>query len=427
MAASLAIALAGCGLANNNGGASGGGNKNLSVWHEFSGESGDAMNKTIAAYNKQHPDAKFRGRAIANDQFFTVLRTGLSGNKPPTVVQYEGYQQTKDFAKAGQLLDITAWWNKHKQDFTYGDSQAVKDACSYKGKVYCIPWNIDTSEQLFYNPDLLTKYGLAKPKTIADLEADAKKLKSAGVAPVSLYAGDGWPAAHWWYLLSIQRCGIDKINKAASQDGAKWDDPCFLQAATDLYKLGKAGVFPQGVGGQDYNAMLQLFESGKTPFMNTGTWFNATLEDTPPSFDVGAMPFPQVDPAHPSRQILGGFTNVFGVSANSGNTQAGLDFLNYMADPKNGAGAAFAKGGLVNVAVGAESHMNQRVKASYETIKEALALPGSNVIAYFENLVPPTVGEDVMYNGSAALAAGSMTPQAYVAKLQKAAASAAKG
>jgi raffinose/stachyose/melibiose transport system substrate-binding protein len=419
----VALALASCGLADNgNGGSSG--KAALTVWHEFSGRSSDAMNKAIDAYNKKHPDASFKGRAIANDEVNTVIRTGLSGNHPPTVVQYEGYQQTKDFAGAGQLLDITDWWNKHKQNFTYGDSQAVKDACSVDGKVYCIPWNVDTSEQLFYNPDLLAKYGIDKPRTIADLRDDAEKLRSQKVSPVSLYAGDGWPAAHWWYLLTIQRCGVDKITQAAEQRGAKWDDPCFAQAATDLYELGRSGVFPEGVGGQDYNAMLQLFLSGKTPFMNTGTWFNATIEDTPPKFDVGAIPFPQVDPSKPSRQILGGFTNVFGISARSGNTKAGLEFLSYLADPKSGAGAGFAEGGLVNVVNGADAHMNARVKASYDEIRQALALPGNNVIAYFENLVPPTVGEDVMYNGSAALAGGSMKPREFVTKLQKAAAAA---
>jgi raffinose/stachyose/melibiose transport system substrate-binding protein len=384
------------------------------------------MDDVIKGYDKANPDKKFKGRAIANDQVNTIVRTGLSGNNPPTVLQYEGYKQTTDYAKAGQLMDITAWYNKHKQDFTYGDSQAVKDACEYKGKIYCIPWNVDTSEQIFVNPDLVKQHGLKTPATLADLKADAAKLKGTGVNPISLYAGDGWPAAHWWYLLSIQRCSVDKILAAAKQSGAKWDDPCFQQSAQDLYDLGKAGVFPQGVQGQDYNAMLQLFLSGKAAMMNTGTWFNSTLTQTPPKFQTQAVPFPQVDPSKPSQQILGGFTNVFGVPARSGNTDAGLKFLDYLANPATGAGAAFAKSGLVNVVKGADQKMDPRVKASYDQIAKALSLPGNNVIAYFENLVPPSVGEDVMYNGSAALASGSMTPKTFVTKLQTAAAAAAK-
>jgi raffinose/stachyose/melibiose transport system substrate-binding protein len=419
-----AVALTGCGLTSDNGSATHS-NKALTVWHEFSGDGGTAMDTVIKGYNKKYPDASFKGRAIANDEVNTVVRTGLSGNNPPTVLQYEGYQQTADYAKAGQLMDITDWYNKHSKDFTYGQSQAVKDACEYKGKIYCIPWNVDTSEQLFVNPEIMKQQGLTAPTTIAELKADAAKLKGPGVNPISLYAGDGWPAAHWWYLLTIQRCGVATILAAAKQQGAKWDDPCFLQSAQDLYDLGQAGVFPKGVGGQDYNAMLQLFLSGKAAMMNTGTWFNSTLQDTPPKFETQAVPFPQVDPSKPSKQILGGFTNVFGVPAKSGNTDAGLQFLDYISTPANGAGALFAKSGLINVVVGADKDMSPRVKASYQAITAALALPGTNVIAYFENLVPPSVGEDNMYNGSAALSAGTMKPKDFVTKLQQAAASAA--
>jgi raffinose/stachyose/melibiose transport system substrate-binding protein len=426
--AGSAVALTGCGLSNSSSGAASS-SKALTVWHQFSGEGAGAMDVVISDYNKKNPDAKFKGRSIANDEANTVVRTGLSGNNPPTVLQYEGYQQTKDFVKAGQLLDITDWYKQHVDDFTYGDSQAVKDACEVDGKMYCIPWNVDTSEQLFINPDIMSQYSLTAPKTVDDLKAIAGTLKGTGINPVSLYAGDGWPAAHWWFLLTIQRCSVDTIVAAANQDGAKWDDPCFLQSAQDLYDIGQAGVFPQGVEGQDYNAMLQLFLSGKAALMNTGTWFNATLADkaTKPKFETEAVAFPQVDPAKPSQQILGGFTNVFGLPANSGNTDAGLKFLDYIADPANGAGAKFAKTGLVNVIIGADKEMEPRVKASYDAIAAALALPGNNVIAYFENLVPPSVGEDIMYNGTAALTSGSMKPQDYVTQLQQAAEAAAAG
>jgi raffinose/stachyose/melibiose transport system substrate-binding protein len=218
---------------------------------------------------------------------------------------------------------------------------------------------------------------------------------------------------------------VDTILKAAKQDGAKWDDPCFEQSAQDLYDLGKAGVFPEGVQGQNYNAMLQLFLSGKSAMMNTGTWFNSTLKQTPPKFDTKVAGFPQVDPSKPSKQILGGFTNVFGIPANSGNTDAGLKFLDYISDPNNGAGAEFAKSGLINVVKGADKELNPLGKASYDAIAQALSLPGNNVIAYFENLVPPSVGEDAMYNGASSLASGATQPKDFVTHLQQAAKAAA--
>jgi raffinose/stachyose/melibiose transport system substrate-binding protein len=420
-ASGTALLLTGCGALNQGGDSS---NK-LSVWHQFTESSDgdiDSMSWTIQQFNKANPDLKFQNRTIANDEANTVIRTGLSGDNPPTVLQYEGYKQTEDYAEAGALLDLTDWWAEHEDNFTHGDSEAVKDACEWDGKMWCIPWNVDTSQQLYYNTQIIEEQGLELPESIDDLKEIAKQLEGTGVAPVSLYAGDGWPAAHWWFLLAIQRCGIDTILEAAAQEGATWEEECFLQSATDLYELGQAGVFPEGVAGSDYNSMMQLYLSGDAAFMNTGTWFNTTLSDTPPGFEAAAMPFPQVDPENPSTQILGGFTNVFAVPANSGNTEAGLKFLEFMSDPKNESGAAFAKGGLINVVKGAEEELPDFIRPTFDTVSAALAAEGNNVIAYFENLVPPAVGEDPMYNGSAGLAAGTVTPEEFIATLQSAAA-----
>jgi raffinose/stachyose/melibiose transport system substrate-binding protein len=419
-----AVALAGC--SSNSSSSSGAGttsNAPLTVWHEFSGASNTAMNKLVAGYNAANPKHKFTAREIANDQVTTVETTGLSGKNPPTVIQYEGYQETAQYAKAGELLDITKWWNQHKSSFSYSDSKAVADACTYKGKVYCIPWVVDSSDQLYYNPDLVKKYNITLPTKISDLSDIATQLKGTGVSAVSLYAGEGWPAAHWWYLLSTQECGVSTVMKAASQSGAKWDQPCFLKAATDLYNLGKAGVFPTGVGGSDYNHMMSLFLAGKTVFMNTGTWFNSTVSSTKTSFTVSTIPFPQANPAKPSTQILGGFTNVVGLSAQSGNTKAGYRFLDYMAKPSSG--ELFADASLISVVKGANTKLPQRIAQSAQTITTALDKPGDNLVSYFENLTPPTVGADAMYNGAAALAAGTMTPSAMVQSVQKAAAAAA--
>jgi raffinose/stachyose/melibiose transport system substrate-binding protein len=403
-------ALAGCG-----GGS--GGKPTLSVWHELTGSGNTAVNKMISDFNGTSKDAKAKARQIANDQVDAVIRTGMSGPNPPDILQYEGYRHTADYAKNGQLMDITDWWNKHKSAFALPDSQIVKSACSYKGRMYCIPWTLYTNNQLYYNPGLLKKYNVALPKSLDDLKAIAAKLKGTGVTPVSLYAKDGWPAAHWFYLLSIQRCGVDTVNSAINKQGAKWTDPCFVQAASDVSGLQKAGVFPNGVSGSDYNAMMSLFLSGKSLFMETGTWFEQTIAENPPSFKVGVAPFPQADPAKPSPQLLGGINEVFGVPAHGHHKKQALEFLASMATPK--VGDLFAKASVMNFAKGSDEALPPRLKATWDEDIKTLGA-GDNMTTYFENLLPPAIGLDTMYNQSAALAAGQTTPQKFTESLQKA-------
>src|SRR5215218_1419616 len=113
-AAVLAViaVLTGCGSAGKeeggdaSGESSGGSGTTITLWDEFTGGEALAMKETIKKFQAS-TGIKVKERTIGNEDFFTALRTGLAGNSPPDVVQYEGYQQTRDFAKAGRLTDIT--------------------------------------------------------------------------------------------------------------------------------------------------------------------------------------------------------------------------------------------------------------------------------------------------------------------------------
>lgn len=412
-----ALLLSGCGLAG------GGSSTNLSVWHQLAGSGNEAMQQLIDDFNAQNPDEEFENRQIADGEADTVVRTGISGNNPPAILQFEGFRQTEEYAKEGLLTDITDWWNEHKDAFAYSDSQLVEGLCSFEGKVYCIPLDLYTSNVLYMNPELAAQYDIEAPQKVSDFVDIAKKLEGTGVSAVSLYSGEGWEAAQWWYLLAIQRCGIDMINSAAAQDSARWDDPCFLQAAQDLAQLAEAGVFPEGVAGSDYNSMMSLFLSGKSVFMQTGTWFQQTLAETPPSFDVELAPFPQADPTNPSTEQLGGINEGFGIPAKVKDKDASYDFLTFMA--KKSSGDLFSEASVMNMIAGSEATLPEDLQPAWDIASQAFTGGGQGFVTYFEGLVPPEVGDQAMYNGATGVAAGTMTPEDFVASVQKAAEAAA--
>lgn len=413
---SAALMLSGCGLANGGGG----GSTKLAVWHQLSGSGNEAMQAVVDGYNEEHPDAEFTNRQLADGEADTVVRTGISGKNPPAVLQFEGFKQTEDYAKAGLLTDITEWWESNKGSFSYADSQSVKSLCSYEGKVYCIPLDLYTSNVLYANPEILKQYDIQVPTKVSDFIDIAAKLKGTGVSAVSLYSGEGWQAAQWWYLLAIQRCGIDTINAAAAQDGVTWDDPCFLQAAEDLASLANAGVFPEGVAGSDYNSMMSLFLSGKAAFMQTGSWFEQTIAETPPPFEVQGAAFPQVDPSAPSVEQLGGVNEGFGIPSAVEDTEASYAFLDYLAQKSTG--KLFSEASAMNLIAGSETSLPDGLKPAWDQAAAAFESGGQGFITYFEGLVDPAVGDQAMYNGATAVAAGTMTPTDFVTSVQAAAA-----
>jgi len=414
----------GCGLAAKGGSGGGGGETNLAVWHQLAGSGNEAMQELVDGFNAENPDIAFQNRVLADGEADTVVRTGISSNNPPAILQFEGFRQTEEYARAGLLTDITPWWEQHKSAFSYADGELVKQLCSADGKVYCIPLDVYTSNVLYVNPEVVSKYGLTVPTSVEDFKTNAAKLKGTGISAVSMYGGDGWPAAQWWQLLSIQRCGIETINKAAAQDGAQWDDECFLKAAQDVQGLAEAGVFPEGAAGSDYNAMMSLFLSGKAAFMETGTWFQQTMAETPPPFDVQVAPFPQVDPANPSSEQLGGINEGFGIPAKVGDKDASYKFLDYMATQKSG--ELFSKASVMNMMAGSDAALPEDLQPAWQQVKSAFEGGGQGFSTYFENLVDPSVGDQAMLNGAQAVVGQTMTAEEFVTSLQKAGAAAKK-
>src|SRR5215211_9398469 len=103
----------------------------VSVWTEFTtGGEATGIDELVETWNAKDNGITVTHRPIGNEEFFTVIRTALSGGEPPDVMQYERYQQTRDFAAAGQLTDLTDWWEANKDRFAVSEAGAA--ACTFE-------------------------------------------------------------------------------------------------------------------------------------------------------------------------------------------------------------------------------------------------------------------------------------------------------
>ena len=383
----------------------------VSLWTEFTaGGESTGMEQLIETFQSQS-GGTINHRAIGNEEFFTVVRTGLAGGQPPDVLQWEGYQQTRDFAAAGQLTDITEFWNEHGDAFTLQD--AGERACTYEGRVYCVPYTFHTGWQIYYNPELLDEHGIEVPTTYDEFLAAGDTLKEAGIAPISLGSSDGWPGMHWWMAFLVQRCGVATVYDAIEQNGAQFTDPCFIEAANDLVELNEGGYFSAGAASDDYGASQAIFRSGQAAFFHTGSWFAAGLADDPPDFEVGIMPFPEfVDNEHPGN-IIGAVTHTFGVPSDAANPDGAMAFLDFLVTEE--AGNIWATNGLMSMIEGTvEQSAPPEITDMWDSVHEAEAS-----LPWIENELPPGVGEDRVYNGIVALLSDSMTPEEFGASIQE--------
>lgn len=385
----------------------------ISLWTEFTaGGEATGIEELVKAWNEKGTGITIKHRPIGNEEFFTVIRTGLAGGEPPDLLQFEGYQQTRDFAAAGQLVDLTDWWQANKERFALPD--AGEYSCTYEGKVYCMPYTFLTGWQIYYNPNILAENNIEVPTTFEDFLAAAEKLKQAGITPIALGNKNGWPGEHWWMAFLVQRCGVEGVYKAIRGEGAKFTDACFVQAAADFQNLAKSGYLSAGAASDDYGAAQAVFLSGKAAFFQTGSWFASGWEQTPPPFEVGIMPFPRFKDTPYTGDVIGAVTHVFGVPSQAKNKEAALKVLDWLASDE--AGQIWAKNGNSCMVKGTvEAAAPQVIKDIWEKVQAA-----QNSLPWIENELPPGVGEDKVYNGTVALITNSMTPEEFVQSIQDA-------
>lgn len=389
----------------------------VALWHEFAAApSSTAMTQIVAAFNRAPTTTTIKERPIGGTDYFTLIRTSLASNKVPDVLQYEGNQQTRDFAKAGQLLDITAFWKQRKNRFHFAG--AGEASCSYQGRIYCIPFALNTSSQIYYNTSILKKNGIAPPRTWEAFVAALAKLKANGVTPLPLAGKDKWPASHWYNLLLVNRCGVDRVIAAEKQqNGVKFTDPCFVRAAEDLESLG--AYLAPGFASADYGTAVALFKSGKTAFFQMGDWFVGDYVAAPPKFKVGIMGFPA--PSGRARGIVGGVPTVYAIPKKAKNQAGALEVLDWLTTRPPGVIWARTAGQMAMQKGAVEAGAPPQIKVIWKKIGQV-----KKVLTWTDLDTPPAVGEDAIYNGAIAVLTGKMTPEAFSASIQKAVRASAK-
>jgi ABC-type glycerol-3-phosphate transport system substrate-binding protein len=384
----------------------------ISLWTEFTaGGEATGITELVDTFNAKGTGITVNHRPIGNEEFFTVVRTGLAGGEPPDVLQWEGYQQTRDFAAAGQIMDLTEWWTANKDRFAL--QEAGEYSCTYEGKVYCIPYTFLTGWQIYYNPEILTANGIEVPTTMEEFLEAAQTLKDAGITPIALGNKDGWPGEHWWMAFLVQRCGVDTVYQAIRGEGAQFTDQCFVQASEDLQNLSEQGFLSPGAVSDDYGTAQAVFLSGQAAFFQTGSWFASGWEQDPPPFEVGIMEFPRWSGTEHSGDVIGAVTHTFGIPANAKNKEGAMQFLEFLASDE-GAQIWAKNGNSVMIAGAVEQAAPQVIKDIWAKVQTA-----EDSLPWIENELPPGVGEDKVYNGTVALIGGRMTPEEFVQSIQE--------
>lgn len=273
--------------------------KNIVVWTHVPEDSPDAKvyQQRIKDFNKQFSGkysatVEFIPRNNSGGGYLDKINAAVASNSLPDVATCDG-PDTAAWALSKILVPIDKYVSKEEKD-SYVESIIAQG--TYKGKLYALS-NGETSVAIYYNKDLFAKSGITpatfeKPWTWTGFEANARKLKDAGVKyPFSMNA---WEKTEWGpyaFLGFFWSNGGDAMNANGKFEGTL-NSAVNVKTGKFLAKLSKDKLMPITT----IDAAKE-FRAGSLAMYLSGPWElgNLRAAESKPSFEWDIMPYPIAD------------------------------------------------------------------------------------------------------------------------------------
>ena len=329
VSAAAVLGMAACG-----GGGSSADDNTIVFWtNATAGDGRQYWEDFAAAFESEHEGVTVQIEAIQNEDYEGKLTTAMQDlGSGPDVFMTLGGQKDQDMIDAGQLMDLT----DKISDTVKTQMAASLDSATYDGKIYGVPTTVQPGG-IWYSKDLFAQAGITEaPTTWEELMDACQKLKDAGIDPIAVGAKDAWPAAHWYYWLSLRICSPDVYDESmANKD---FSAECWTAAGEKLQEINDAGYFNEGylttTAQQGASSSAGLLANHKAAMELMGTWEPGVVRDlTPdqqPMADLGFFAFPSIEDGEGEEGALMGSATSNGVNPEA--PEIAIDFVNKMAE-----------------------------------------------------------------------------------------------
>lgn len=289
--------------------------------------------KIIDEYMEQNKNVTIKVEALDEEAYKTKFKA-YSMEGMPGIVSIWGQPSFLDeVLQAGVLAELNEDDYKDYK-FISGSLEGFKK----DGKLYGLPRNTDVAG-FYYNQKIFEDNGWEVPSTYDELLDLAKKIKDAGIIPLAMDGGDGWPMAVYLSDILYKLTGSDyssKVSDAVSK--GDFSDANIKEATEILKETADAGMFQKGYDSQDYATAQNLFTNGQAAMYYMGSWdaSMALNTDIPEDIrkNIRVFTMPVIDGGKGKTTDIAAWNGGgYGVSANSEVKDEAIKFLNYMYRP----------------------------------------------------------------------------------------------
>ena len=414
--ASIAL-LAACGsTADAEPEATEGGDVTVTWWHNSNTGDGKDYYDTVAAdFEAANPGVTVEVNAMQHEDMVTKLAAAFQSGDTPDIYMERGGGELADHVAAGITMDIS--------EAAADTIEAIGGSVAgwqVDGKTYSLPFSVGVVG-FWYNKALFEQAGITETPTTWDEYYDVlDQLKAAGIEPISVGAGDKWPAAHYWYYFALRQCSQDVLSEAVTS--LDFSDECFVRAGESLEELIAAEPFNAGFlatpAQTGPTSASGLLATGKVAIQLMGHWEpgvmqGLTEDGTGLGENTGWFAFPAVDGGEGEQTAALGGGDAWAVS--EGAPDAAVDFAEYLLSDEVQKGFAELDMGLPTNP-SASQYVSDAALAALLEVRDAAPY----VQLYFDTAFGASVG-GAMNDAIALMFAGQATPQDIVDATQAAA------
>ncbi|WP_344248800.1 extracellular solute-binding protein [Isoptericola hypogeus] len=391
----------------------------ITWWHNSNtGEGKEYYDKVAADFEAAHEGVTVEVEAMQHEDMVTKLQAAMqAGSGIPDVFMSRGGGELQNDVDAGLLRDLT-----DDASDTIEKISAFSGQYEVDDKVYALPFSMGIVG-FWYNKDLFAQAGIdevSPSPTIDEFYGYVDKLKAAGVDPLSVGAGDKWPAAHYWYYGVVRECAFDTVEAAI--DSGDYSDPCFVKAGENVQDiLAKEPFNPGflGTGAQEGPTSASgLLATEKVGMELAGHWEPGVVgglrEDQQVPDWMGWFAFPTFDgqAGAPTDQMGGG--DAWAVSNDA--ADVAVDFAEYLLSDE-------VQQGFAELDMGLPTNPAATGSLSNETLAQLIPVRdgGGETQLYLDTRLGQSVG-NAMNDAIALMFAGEAGPQDVVDAIEEAAA-----
>ena len=372
-------------------------NDDASIWKD----------KIIPAFQKKYPDIQVEFTPTAPKEYNAALNAKLEGGTAGDLITCRPFDASLELFKKGYLApvndigSISNFSDVAKSAWTTDDGKTT----------FCMPM-ASVIHGFIYNKDIFKELGLSEPKTEDEFFAVLEKIKASGkYTPLVLGTNDQWEAA----TMGFQNIGPNywkgEDGRKALIDGSqKLTDAPYVAVFKTLAKW--APYLGDGFKAQTYPDSQNLFGLGKGAIYAAGSWDISTFHAQ--NVNMGAFKPPA--PAGATGCYISDHTDIgIGMNAKTKNPDDAKKFLDWI-------GSDDFANIYANEVPGFFPLSNAKVTLKDDVAQTFVSWRGeckSTIRNSYQILSRGTPNlENEMWNVSAQVINGAMTPEAAGAQLE---------